>query len=393
MPRSWGVVLLVALAFWALFGVFAGRALGNHVACGDVVTQDTTLDSDLIDCPGDGIVVAADDVTLDLRGHTVAGPGTGSGIRAVGHHGLTVQHGVIRGFWVGLDLDSVAATRTRGLAIRSNGIGLRLVGAGNRIAANEIRDNVTGADLRGAGNRFVRNVVSADLFSGPPTFAPAPIGVRVVGSSSPEVSGSLVSGYYRSIELDRVTGAHVAGNVLTPGEKLAAGAGEPMLGIYAHAGSVNFLRRNVVSGTTNGIYVSEPGTRIEWNAAVGNRRGMMITREASDIAIRHNLAADSLEEGIDTNALRTLLERNVAARNRSGIVTRGIASGSVLKGNLATSNRIHGIEAGTGTTVTRNLAYRNGDLGIFGEEGVIDGGGNRAFGNGNPVQCLNVACR
>jgi hypothetical protein len=36
MPRSFGVVFLVALMFWALLGLFAGRALGNHVECGAV---------------------------------------------------------------------------------------------------------------------------------------------------------------------------------------------------------------------------------------------------------------------------------------------------------------------------------------------------------------------
>jgi hypothetical protein len=25
--------------------------------------------------------------------------------------------------------------------------------------------------------------------------------------------------------------------------------------------------------------------------------------------------------------------------------------------------------------------------------GITDGGGNRAFRNGNPLQCLNVACK
>jgi hypothetical protein len=42
MPRSFGVVFVVALMMWALMGVLAGRALGNHVQCGDVVKQDTS---------------------------------------------------------------------------------------------------------------------------------------------------------------------------------------------------------------------------------------------------------------------------------------------------------------------------------------------------------------
>lgn len=45
------------------------------------------------------------------------------------------------------------------------------------------------------------------------------------------------------------------------------------------------------------------------------------------------------------------------------------------------------------TTVTRNTARHNRDLGIDAAPGVIDGGGNRASGNGNPDQCTNVVCR
>ena len=37
-------------------------------------------------------------------------------------------------------------------------------------------------------------------------------------------------------------------------------------------------------------------------------------------------------------------------------------------------------------------ALRNANLGIEAVTGVTDGGGNHAFGNGNPLQCLNVGC-
>jgi hypothetical protein len=44
------------------------------------------------------------------------------------------------------------------------------------------------------------------------------------------------------------------------------------------------------------------------------------------------------------------------------------------------------------TTLTRNRAFRNHDLGIEAVPGVTDGGGNKAAGNGNPLQCTNVFC-
>ncbi len=47
----------------------------------------------------------------------------------------------------------------------------------------------------------------------------------------------------------------------------------------------------------------------------------------------------------------------------------------------------------TSTTLTRNVAVHNGDLGIEAVSGVTDGGGNRASGHGNPLQCTNISCQ
>ena len=55
MRQASGPFLAAALAAATLLAVSAGQALADHVQCGDVITQDTTLDSDL-NCAGDGLV-------------------------------------------------------------------------------------------------------------------------------------------------------------------------------------------------------------------------------------------------------------------------------------------------------------------------------------------------
>ena len=67
------VVTVLLTGCWLAFG--ASQASASHVSCGDTIIADTTLDSDLVDCPGNGIVIGADDVTLDLNGHTIDGDG------------------------------------------------------------------------------------------------------------------------------------------------------------------------------------------------------------------------------------------------------------------------------------------------------------------------------
>jgi len=66
----------------------------------------------------------------------------------------------------------------------------------------------------------------------------------------------------------------------------------------------------------------------------------------------------------------------------------------VLLRNLAVHSGDDGIDVrAPGTTVTRNIANDNHNLGISAVPGVIDGGGNQAAGNGDPAQCTNIACR
>jgi hypothetical protein len=51
----------------------AATAQATRVSCGQTITHDTTLTVDLINCPGDGLVIGADNLTLNLNRHTIDG--------------------------------------------------------------------------------------------------------------------------------------------------------------------------------------------------------------------------------------------------------------------------------------------------------------------------------
>src|SRR5262245_25013784 len=53
----------------------------------------------------DGIVIAADNVTLDLNGFAILGSGGGSGVSDAGvvHSGITVRNGTVRNFATGIE--------------------------------------------------------------------------------------------------------------------------------------------------------------------------------------------------------------------------------------------------------------------------------------------------
>jgi hypothetical protein len=76
-----------------------------------------------------------------------------------------------------------------------------------------------------------------------------------------------------------------------------------------------------------------------------------------------------------------------------GLLVHATASDTLVEGNIAAAAGDDGIDVqNAATTLTRNLAVRSGDLGIEAVAGVTDGGGNRAFGNGNAAQCTNIVC-
>ena len=99
------VLALVVAGFTVVGG---GQALASHVGCGDTITTDTTLDSDLVNCPNNGIIIGADNITLDLNGHTIDGDGTPVDpcpegepcdvgvLNLAGHDRLTIVGGTIR---------------------------------------------------------------------------------------------------------------------------------------------------------------------------------------------------------------------------------------------------------------------------------------------------------
>jgi Right handed beta helix region len=75
-----------------------------EVNCGDMITEDTTLDQNLACPPGteSAIAIGASNITLDLGGHTLSGHAPGIGVLAIGHEGLVIRNGIIEGFQDGV---------------------------------------------------------------------------------------------------------------------------------------------------------------------------------------------------------------------------------------------------------------------------------------------------
>jgi hypothetical protein len=72
---------LVGLAVTVILVLAGGVALSgaeaaSKVSCGDTITTDATLHHNLVNCPNNGIIIGADNVTLDLNYHRIDGDET-----------------------------------------------------------------------------------------------------------------------------------------------------------------------------------------------------------------------------------------------------------------------------------------------------------------------------
>ena len=365
-----GSALAVTTAAFLVVG--SGQALANHVSCGDEITADTTLDSDLVNCENNGIVIGADDITLDLNGHRIDGDGTefagcakgpcDVGVVNDGHDGVTVRHGSVREFGEGVGVGNARHVRILGISSsRNEFFGFLVFGSARSLVRNSSGHHNIAPEGDGMGlfgcrhvrilhNKFRRN--------------PGP-GIHVEDSSDNLIKGNRFArnGPGLPIEADR-------NRVLR--NRFARDEGIIVLG------SRNVVARNHL--TRGGIAVEKGRGNLVARNVVARPRGTGI-----------RLGFDRPEQfGGANNVVRRNLVRGAG---RDGFYVAEKDGHSLLIRNTAIGARGDGFDVNSrSATLTRNRAVRNGGLGIEAVAGVIDGGGNRAHGNGNPAQCTNVAC-
>ena len=366
---GWRRLMALGLSLMGIWGAAASPASAQPVTCGQVITQDTTLDADL-DCYGTGVQAAlfigADGITLDLGGHTIS---ASRSIIDEGHDNVTIRNGTLANDDGPLIKDA-SSTRLRNLRFEGITVGLDLVDAHHTdVRASEFPGAVLyiedGSSFNTAArNRFSfsegvvnverganHNRVMENTFVGPSD------GDKIFLSDADDnrVARNRMSTLFNGITL--VAGSErntITGNVITPEIAVTNFS----IGVLLSDSSHNVVRGNTTLGTRVGFQVNSGSG----NWLVGNR-------------------------SVDP-------ARPVTEADADGFRVEAGASGTVLAFNHARGAADDGIDVeASGTFLRGNTANRNADLGIEAVPGVVDLGGNRASGNGNPLQCLNIVCR
>lgn len=320
-------------------GLTAAPASATHVPCGSVITANTTLDSNLGPCPGDGLIVVADNVTIDLNGFTITaanGAGDNAGVTfgrlaapptattpevtLMTVNGGTVKNGTIEGFDAGVVLAGGAGHTVQNVTLRNNvndglappcnlGEGIAVFNSDD----NRILDNTLNGNGPFGGISLIedsdRNLISGNVLIGHNLRGRTGSGcgnnnqsssIRIEGNGTalPDGTGGASDNIVKNnrVEGSGLAGIALHGYVCVPG---------PRDGVGTDPNTGNVIQRNtVLGGEQDGISILQQGPAAVVCPAFGN-------------TIERNVSSNNVDDGIfvAANTYDNVISKNVTNNN------------------------------------------------------------------------------
>ncbi len=347
-----------------------------------IVVKDLTTAQNL-NC----FIVNTSDVTIDLNGHTIYGPGQngsgGSGIYSAAGNNITITNGTFSNFnGYGIDLP-VAQAHISKVKIVGCNTGIRV--DGGLIENNLVTENGDYGIV--CGNAFypaviMNNVVSNNdnleggIFDFPAIFVTT--NCDIIGNN---VTGNLADGIYVTNNNCKITGntvinntgydgaIYVTGNTcIITGNNVNSNSG--VGGIMVGGNNCTITGNNVANNSAYGIYAGY-GCNIIGNTVDSNSTGGIFVNNGCRVS--DNEVYSNLSSGIAVNNGCTLTDNNVYSNSSDGI---DMISGSLVRGNTIRSNGHYGISGDAGNRIEGNVLDVNNSVGIY-----VNGSANSILSN------------
>src|SRR5437667_9799322 len=148
-------------------------------ACAMRVSESFTLANDM-NCTGDGVVIVSDNITVDLGGHTLTGPGMGPqtwplpqldsvGVRVGGHTGVVVRNGKTTGFSTGVYFVDETASTIENVTTERNRFGFYIHASNKNVVKNsDVEFNIYGLHLQNSDDNLLQgNLLARQTYNSP----------------------------------------------------------------------------------------------------------------------------------------------------------------------------------------------------------------------------------
>jgi parallel beta-helix repeat protein len=237
----------------------APAATANDL-CGATILEDLKLDHDLT-CTGDGLIVGADGIKVDLNGHTIAGSGIGIGISVFDRTDVSIVGGTVKNFVAGVRVNNSTDVVVKGNEFQENsdGVDCQAFCVGNTIKDNVFRDSTTRGIMLRSNSRD--NDIKNNSFTG------NRVGILVFGGVDNTLKKNIVSGSsLAGIRLNVIA----TGNLLKDNTVMSNVVGIEFLVTPTGSATGNDLEGNTIA--TNGCGLKGPtaGNSFKNNSFEGN---------------------------------------------------------------------------------------------------------------------------
>ena len=276
-------------------------ASASHVDCGATITADTTLDSDLTGCTGNGVTIAAAGVTLDLGGHTIEGAPGGFGVVAQAPR-VTVANGSVGRFHNAVVVGGGTDHVVRDMTVYGSHDGVLLIGVHRALV-----ERVTAYGNDGSG---ITAPTSSDVTVRDNHVFANSGGIGGVGFERGALIGNLIEdNAFYGLRYGQVHDSLFARNVVR-------GNGEHGMLFEDDSTGNLFLRNRVTANAGPGVLMTEDSSanafdrnRADRNAGVGF--GLL----GPGAALTRNIAIGNTGLGFDVPLGAAVADRNKAHHN------------------------------------------------------------------------------
>ena len=256
------VVLALSFIVWVVPGV--APVLASDL-CGSTVITDLILDHDLT-CTGNGLIVGADGIKINLNGHTITGPGSSialvRGISLNQRNSVLIQGGTIRNFESGVFVANSSEITIKEILFTENREGVFLNGS----SASTVKENTAWRNqIRGIMVRPSATRSSTDNVIKDNQVVENPVGILVFGQPRNTLKENRISWSSQAGIL--LTGFAASGNLVKENTIGSSAAGIE----FAVAGwTGNTFVENRILSNTCGVKGPADGNSFRENLFEGN---------------------------------------------------------------------------------------------------------------------------